>query len=625
MKLFTIGAPPRQAAAAACRLLTLGLAASTLFLSGCAWNQKAQTGEAATAPPKKSIEAPMPAVDDALPDEPLDDLGLIPNIRVSHLRRAVFPNRYYYYIESQLRRRRGDMEGAIHYLKKALEIDTENDYLQRDLTNLYLRDKQNAKALEVMESLVAQDPDNVELLVLFGKLKQGAEDMAGARDAYKKVLALAPDQEEIYILLGNLYMEEENYSRSAQVFGEMVRRFPDSYAGHYLKGRAAQEQGEYRSAAESFEQALSLEPDLDEARFSLIDVFEAQGFHDRSERLYHEILAEDPDNIQALFGLALLYHETGRTAAAGKLIRPLGKKASSEPDILRKIIQIYINEKAYKEAAVLLEKMLESAPENDDIHYVLGVALSELERESEAIDHLLQVSAASMFFQNAAVHIAFLYQEQGELEKAVDFMEQAVRQRPDNLDFRLYLASFHEERENYEAALKVLQDALEMAAESPRIYFRMGVIHDKTGDKAASIQAMRRVIELEPDNANALNYLGYTLADMGKDLEEAEKLIRRALELKPDDGYITDSLGWVYYQQGRYEKALELLERAADLAPDDPVILEHLGDAYRKLGRKQEALEFYRRSLEQKEPPEDAAAIREKIRNLTETLSDKQS
>ena len=125
---------------------------------------------------------------------------------------------------------------------------------------------------------------------------------------------------------------------------------------------------------------------------------------------------------------------------------------------------------------------------------------------------------------------------------------------------------------------------------------------------------MKEVLVLQPDHANALNYLAYTYADLGIHLDEAEKLVQKALALKPEDGYITDSLGWVYYKQGRYREALTYLLKAAELVKDDPTILEHVGDAYQKLGQKEKAIEFYRQSLKFRETDRDA--VIEKIKLL---------
>ena len=128
------------------------------------------------------------------------------------------------------------------------------------------------------------------------------------------------------------------------------------------------------------------------------------------------------------------------------------------------------------------------------------------------------------------------------------------------------------------------------------------------------MEAMRTVISLDPKHANALNYLGYTYADLGQNLDEAERLIKEALKYKPDDGYITDSLGWVYYKKGEFDKALKYLKKAIELVPDDPIMLEHMGDAYLKLDDKPNALKFYLKSLKFKD--KDTEALKEKIRQL---------
>ncbi|MDP7416588.1 MAG: tetratricopeptide repeat protein, partial [Desulfobacterales bacterium] len=146
------------------------------------------------------------------------------------------------------------------------------------------------------------------------------------------------------------------------------------------------------------------------------------------------------------------------------------------------------------------------------------------------------------------------------------------------------------------------------------ILFRLGVVYDKLKRKEDSMEAMRKVIRVDPKNANALNYLGYSYADLGENLDEAEKLIKEALKYKPDDGYITDSLGWVYFKKGLFQKALKFLEKAIHLVPDDPIILEHLGDAYLKTGSKLKALEYYQQSLKMKK--KDKKDIERKIQDL---------
>jgi tetratricopeptide (TPR) repeat protein len=111
-----------------------------------------------------------------------------------------------------------------------------------------------------------------------------------------------------------------------------------------------------------------------------------------------------------------------------------------------------------------------------------------------------------------------------------------------------------------------------------------------------------------------MNFLGYTYAEAGLHLEEAERLIKAALRAKPDSGHIIDSLGWVYYKQGLYDKAVEELQRAFEKVPTDATVAEHLGDAYLKQGRHREALQIYRRALDLENP--DLPRLKEKIKKL---------
>ena len=126
---------------------------------------------------------------------------------------------------------------------------------------------------------------------------------------------------------------------------------------------------------------------------------------------------------------------------------------------------------------------------------------------------------------------------------------------------------------------------------------------------------MRKVVELDPKHANALNYLGYTYADLGTNLDEAEQLVKEALKYKPNDGYITDSLGWVYYKKGEFEKALQYLQKAVEIVPDDPIMLEHLGDVYLKLDDKTSALKYYQKALQLKD--KDKEKLEQKIRKIS--------
>jgi tetratricopeptide (TPR) repeat protein len=139
------------------------------------------------------------------------------------------------------------------------------------------------------------------------------------------------------------------------------------------------------------------------------------------------------------------------------------------------------------------------------------------------------------------------------------------------------------------------------------------------------VKYLKKVIEINPQHADALNYLGYSYAEKGVNLEEARSLISKALDLKPDNGYIIDSLGWVYFKLGQYDEALKTLLKAAEIVKDDPVIFEHIGDVYNSKGLNDKARAFWEKAIElnKKEEglKENEEGLKERIEKKIQNLN----
>jgi tetratricopeptide (TPR) repeat protein len=160
------------------------------------------------------------------------------------------------------------------------------------------------------------------------------------------------------------------------------------------------------------------------------------------------------------------------------------------------------------------------------------------------------------------------------------------------------------------------------------------VYGEKDRDDEA-IRYMQRALEKNPDNADALNFIGYTWAEHGENLEQAEQYITRAMELRPDNGYIVDSLGWVYYMRAKpmmaagdvaggrkwLTKAIEELQRAHELTGGDPVISEHIGDAYPPARRAApSALDKFEEAALLVPRPEEQPQLKQKLETLRREL-----
>lgn len=521
---------------------------------------------------------------------------------------------YYYFSAAQIKLKEGALDEAQWLLEKAIQNDPQSPVLKLELADLYLAQGDSGKALAAIRQVLYDHPDNTDALVLAGRIHQQLDEIPEAKALFEKALVSNPNDPDIYLYLGRIYWNDNDLANAERVFRRMAANFPSSYAAHYFNGKVLAAQGKYDPAINAFRRSLELEPSLEEPRFELIKIYQAQKKNELVIQTYKTILELNPDNVKASLELADYYRQTKRPALGLPLLFDLGRRSESDDTVLNYLFESYLETKQYETAVWAIEGMLQAAPQSAELNYLAGVAYDGMKKVPLALDHFAKVTYPSRFYENAVAHRAILLRDMGKLDQSIAVVRQALVNDPHNVNYFLYLGSFYEELERYDEALEILVQGLSVDAKNARIHFRIGVIQDKAGRRNEAIEAMQQVLRIQPDDADALNYLGYTYADMGIHLNEAQSLVQRALTLKPDDGYITDSLAWVFYKQGRYEEALKWLLKAVQIVPDDAVILEHLGDVYLKLGNKDKALKYYRRSLEFKD--KDRLPLEDKIRVL---------
>ena len=181
----------------------------------------------------------------------------------------------------------------------------------------------------------------------------------------------------------------------------------------------------------------------------------------------------------------------------------------------------------------------------------------------------------------------------------------------------LTLGDFYRADERYAEAVKAYDKAISLY-EDPQdarwfAYYTRGIAYERLGEWDNAEADFRKALELSPGQPQVLNYLGYSLVEMGTKLDEALGMIEQAVATSPNSGHIVDSLGWVLFQLGRYEEAAAQLERAAELMPVDPIVNDHLGDGYWAVGRKIEARFQWHRALSFDPEEADAERIRRKL------------
>ncbi len=521
---------------------------------------------------------------------------------------------YYYFSAAQIKRRQGDYDEAVWHLQQALQHDPHSVFLHLELAQLLLIKKDQDGALELVQTLLADHPNHVKALILAGRIYQQRNDAKAAKAVFEKVLETDPDQQSIYLLLGRTYWDEGDVNNAARVFGRMVKQYPTDYVSHYFYGKALVALGELARAEKALLKSLALEPNLDEPHAELLKIYKIRNQQAKISQTYKIQLQNDPNNHTAALGLAEQLEQQGEGRTARKLLLQLGRKAQDDNRVISAVFENYFKPKRYDEALWALGGMLGAAENNSELNYWAGAAATELQRHDTAVPYLNKVAPTSRYYHDAVIRLAVIFHDMGSLEKAIAVMQKALDHAPDKTDYYIYLGSYYEELERYEEAIQSLRQGIAEGNPNPKLYFRIGVIYDRMGDRQASIQVMRQAVQLAPDDAEALNYLGYTYADLGINLDEAKTLVQSALKIKPDDGYISDSMGWIFYKQGAYDEALQWLQRAVSLVPDDPTILEHLGDVHLKMDSKKKALDYYQRALNLKDKGKEV--LEKKIRLL---------
>jgi tetratricopeptide (TPR) repeat protein len=269
-------------------------------------------------------------------------------------------------------------------------------------------------------------------------------------------------------------------------------------------------------------------------------------------------------------------------------------------------------------ALVYLNLALYLDPEHPMAILSLGDLYETLKKPQRAVDTFALVAANSPLKRSAEIQRALNLDQLERTDEARAILSGLVEKNPDSIETLMALGNVLRARKHYTDAIDVYSSAVALVPEPSQqnwtlFYFR-GICYERSKQWPLAEKDFQKSLELNPDQPQVLNYLGYSWVDRGVNLEQGLEMIKKAVELRPKDGYIIDSLGWAYYRLGRYDEAVKELERAIELRPEDPTINDHLGDAYWKVGRELEARFQWSHARDLKPEPEDLVKIEAKLK-----------
>ncbi len=509
--------------------------------------------------------------------------------------------------EFALRRRAYDVALAQYMEQAPLLRDPAVSAHTTHLTQFLQREQE---ALEAVRLWVELEPDNVEanktlatLLVRQGQTSQALSHLALVQresgNANFAILAHGFDQ-----------LAPEEQQRLLSRVEALGQEFPDSSQLLLCQALMHEELGQYRLARARLERLFALEPHqhqalLLEAKILLSEEAEQPFAH------IEQVLLDNPDDQRLRLQYARLLTR-GDIHKAREQFEILSANAPGDADLLFSLALINQELGDNLTARAYLRQMLDLGKRQDDAHYYLG-RIAEQEGEKEAAIKEYQAVQDGREFYSATARAGQLLLEQGQFDAYGAYFDRLREEhvtrgeRLFNLESELLIRAGHPS-----GAMVVLNEALEILPESSSLRYARSMLGEQMDNLALMEADLRAIIAAEPDNATALNALGYTLADRTTRYEEALELITRALALQPDEPAILDSMGWVLFRQGRLEEAVEYLTRAYTRFPD-PEVAAHLGEVLWAQGDTEAALNVWQGAL-LKQP--DHKVLRETLQRL---------
>ncbi len=503
---------------------------------------------------------------------------------------------------SELAGRRGQLDVAMTgYLRAAGRTD--DPRVSERATRLSTFGRQWAEAELAAARWLELDTESVEAPQFLAQalLQQGKTDAAAVqyvgivRKASDKDLALREIQSSV---------QGGDSEELVSIMRTLSEAFPDLAESHVAVARAHVLNSDRESALVSADTALSLEPLNTPAILLKAETLSTMGQPDEGLKAIQDVLAKDSDNVRLRLGYAQILVQAGRFDAVGEQLDQVFVLDNENPDTLLTISSLALDSLRVDRARVYLTRLLETGQYQNQANFYLARISDQQQDYVSAIEFYDAVEEGDLQIRGQ-IRVAELLGLTGDVELGRERLRDlATTHSNPGLQSQFITAESRllQNAERTPEALVVLSEGLERFPENGDLLYARALAADAVGQEKMLIDDLNTLIALQPDNAHALNALGYHLADNNQDLDRAEELLVKANELLPNDPAIMDSLGWLLYRQGDLEGAIELLQDAFALYPDAE-IAAHLGEALLLSGREPEARQLIEQALV--ESPED--------------------
>jgi tetratricopeptide (TPR) repeat protein len=502
------------------------------------------------------------------------------------------------------------------------------------------------RAIEQYQKIVALAPKDIDSWVMLGRLQKISQNSVESRKAYEKATELDPDSEDALTGLALVYSDLGDSQKATDLLRKLAEKHPSTRSLQALAG-SYEQMRQWGPAADALKQALSLNPpNAAEVKKTMAEYLLRAERYAEAIQTYQDLISEDSNDAQSYLRISQIYRQQRNLPKAREAADKARAIDPMSPDIRLNDAYILHAEGKPVEAINTLKDLLAATQKRNytnterQTRAQLLMQLSAFYRDADqtelAVDALRQAADVDPERANAKViAIVETYREAHEFSKAQQELDAALKKSSDDRDLRatratlladlgktdqavsdakkllggkddregyLTLAAVYDKAKKFEDMGKALDQAAKLSQsgeEKLTIDFQRGAMYERMKKVDLAEQQFRKVLEADPSNAGAMNYLGYMLADRNIRLQEALEFITKAVDKEPENGAYIDSLGWVYFRLGRLEEAETNLRRAVQKTPHDPTVHDHLAEALMRQGKVREALAQWQMSLKE--------------------------
>lgn len=471
------------------------------------------------------------------------------------------------------------------------------------------------RALEEYYQAALADWINEPFVSDVGRRLLAAKQPVKAVEVLAKCAARAESTAPVHALLGFAYVEAGQKTKAIAANQVAIRKQPDylpAYQNLLQVHLSDKKPAEARKVLEAAMKAVT--SDRPESQLGLAETHnfylranpgDAEELRPRVIGLLDKVSESKPTAPPLIARLAEAYFFSGEFGKAATLFLDLLNRAPNLPGLRERLIDAYVRNQDWKQASEQLEAVVRANPANANAYLVLsGIAYEEKQFE-RAAEYLEKALLFRPDLEQAYYDLAGLKINTNKAQEALDLLDRARLQFKNKFLLEFYTGLAYSQLKQYPKALKfftaaeVIAGATEPQRLNQFFYFQLGVTHERSKDFEQAERYFLKCIEMQPDNADALNYLGYMWAERGVKLPEAKKMIEQAVKIEPENGAFLDSMAWVLYQLKDYRAALEWQLKALKHNEEpDATLFDHLGDIYAALKQMDKAREYWKKSLE---------------------------